>query len=215
MNKVAWIQIPLADPFHLIACSKGVRKELGISQKQLSQLREMEPLFRTELRELSYHKDRKSLNAIQRHIEAARNGMGRILDPAQLKRLRQLLLQLHGPCSVVKDQKLSALLKISDQQAKEINSILQALAAKSNQIHTQQQKNNQQAAVSSLSGIAAKQSQMQQVLQDLNSKVYKLFNDEQKKNYREAVGEPFEFRLEDDPACLDDSQVPKKKTTPE
>ncbi|MGD9189716.1 MAG: hypothetical protein PVI89_15965 [Desulfobacteraceae bacterium] len=206
MNRVGWIQIPFADPFHLIVCSKGVRKELGITRKQLSQFRKMEPLFRSELRELSYQNDHKSRNTIQRHIDAARNGMGRILNPTQLKRLRQLLLQLHGPCSVVNDPKLASILKITDRQAKEINTILAALAAKSDQVYTLHKKENQQTAGTQTPHVGTKQKQMQQLLQSLNSKVYSLFSDEQKKIYKAAAGEPFGFKLEEDPVCLDDSR---------
>ena len=205
MNMVDWIQIPMADPFHLIVCSKAVQKELRITQEQLSQFRDMEPLFRSELRELSHLKKQKPLDDIQRHIQAARDGMGRILDVRQQRRLHQLLLQLHGPCSVVTDPKLSELLKISDQQVKKMKSILHTLKAKSGQIYTQQQKNNQQPAESALRGVTTSQIQMEQLLQTLNGKVYNLFSDKQKIIYVEAKGEPFEFNLENDPACLDDN----------
>jgi hypothetical protein len=203
MNRIGWIQIPLADPFHMVVCSKTVQKELGITQKQLTQLKEMEPLFRSELRELSYGNDQQSRDTIQRHMNAARSGMGRILNPTQLKRLRQLLLQLHGPCSVVSDPKLSGFLKITDQQAKEINSILDALVAKSSRIYMLQYKENEQTAGLKQPGVAVKQKHMQRLLQRLNTKVYKLLSDEQRKIYKKAEGKPFDFKLEDDPSCLD------------
>ena len=206
MNRVDWIQVPMADPFHLIVCSKGVQKELRITQEQLSQFQHMEPLFRSELRELSHLKDQKPNDDIQHHIQAARDGMGRILDERQRRRLRQLLLQLHGPCSVMNDPKLSVLLKISDRQEKKMKSILHALEAKSEQIYTQQQKNDRQPAESALHGVATNQKQMKQLLQSLNGKVYSLFSDKQKRVYKKAEGEPFEFKLEDNPACLDDNR---------
>jgi acylphosphatase len=206
MNMVDWIQIPMADPFHLIVCSKDVQKELRITQEQLSQFQDMEPLFRSELRELSHLKDQKPRDDIQQHIQAAREGMGRILDVRQQGRLRQLLLQLHGPCSVMNDPKLSVLLKITDQQVNKMKSILHALETKSEQMYTQQRKNNRQTAESGLIGVTTKQQQMKQLLQSLNRKVYSLFSDKQKRIYVEAEGEPFEFKLEDDPVCLDDTQ---------
>jgi hypothetical protein len=169
----------------------------------------MEPLFRSELRKLSHLKGQRPHDDIQRHIQAARDGMGRILDVRQRGRLRQLLLQLHGPCSVINDPKLSVLLEVSDQQAEKIKSILHALEAKSEQIYTQQQKNNRQPAESDFIGATAKQQQMKQLFQSLNRKVYSLFSDKQKKIYEKAEGEPFEFKLEDDPACLDDNQQPE------
>lgn len=206
MDAVGWIQVPLADPFHLVVCSTGVQKELKITKEQLSQFRDMEPLFRSELRELSYSRDQQSESHIQRHIKAAREGMGRVLGPDQLKRLRQLLLQLHGPCSVMNDPKLAALLKITDQQAKAINSILRALAVESEQIYSKQQKNHRPTAESSISNVAAKQKQMQQLLHTLNEKVFDLFSAEQKRIYKNAEGKPFEFKLEDEPACLNSNQ---------
>jgi hypothetical protein len=136
-------------------------------------------------------------------MDAARSGMGRILNPNQLKRLRQLLLQLHGPCSVVSDPKLSGFLKITDQQAKEINSILDALVAKSSRIYMLQYKENEQTAGLKQPGVAVKQKHMQRLLQRLNTKVYKLLSDEQRKIYKKAEGKPFDFKLEDDPSCLD------------
>jgi hypothetical protein len=208
-KRVEWIQIPFADPFHLIVCSKRVRKELGITRQQLSQFEKMEPLFRSELRELSYRHGQQSENDIQRHIDAARNGVGRILEPAQIKRLRQLLLQLHGPCSVAKDPELSALLKITEQQERSIDSILDGLTAKSSRIYTSKQKDNAQANDLQLSGSAAEQLQMQQVLQNLNDEVYKLFSDEQKEIYEKAQGKPFEFTREGAPSCLDDDKQPE------
>jgi hypothetical protein len=203
-ERLEWIEVPFADPFYLISCSKAVQKELGVTPKQLDQLQSMEPLFRSELRELSYRKDPVSQNGIQRHINAARNGIGRILKRDQLKRLRQLLLQLHGPCSVVKDSRLSALLKITDRQAREIDSIVHGLKVKSKRINLPGRNDNGQARESSASDASAKQIQMQQLLKSLNSEVYKVFSDEQKNLYKKAKGEPFEFKREEDTGCLGD-----------
>lgn len=203
MDEVDWIQMPLADPFHLVVCNQGVQKELEITKEQLSQFRVMEPLFRSELRELSHRKDPESNKDIQRHIDTARDGMGRILDSSQIERLRQLLLQLHGPCSVVSDPKLSTLLKITDQQAEKMNEILHVLEAESDRIYAQEQKNSRQTPEASFHNAEVKQKQMQQLLQTLNRKVYSLFSEKQKRIYKDAEGEPFEFKLEKDPACLD------------
>jgi hypothetical protein len=208
-KKVEWIQVPFADPFHLIVCSKSVQKELGVTRRQLSQFREMEPLFRSELRELSYRKDQQSENEIHQHIEAARNGLGRILDPVQLKRLRQLLLQLHGPCSVAKDPNLAALLKITDEQSRKIDSILDALRTNSGRMDTVKREDDSAATNSPVPDGSAKRRQMQQLLRSLNSEVYKLFSDEQKRIYAKAEGQPFEFNFKEAPACLEDDEQPK------
>jgi hypothetical protein len=206
MNRVDWIEIPLADPFHLVVCNQGVQKELEITKEQLRQFRDMEPLFRSELRELSYAKGPETNGDIQQHIETARDGMGRILGPGQIERLHQLLLQLHGPCSVMNDPKLSSLLKISDQQARKMNNILHVLAAKSERIYAQKKRNNQQADGARVRDVAGKQKQMQQILQSLNREVYSLFSDEQKIIYKKAEGKPFEFKLEKEPDCFDSNQ---------
>ena len=203
MDRIEWIEVPMADPFHLIVCSKSVQKELGITREQLNQFREMEPLFRSELRDLSYRKNQNPKNDIQRHMDMARDGMDRILNPDQLKRLRQLLLQLHGPCSILNDPKLFRLLKITEQQEKKMNSILHALMAKSEQIYAQRQNSKGQIVESvPAPSEASNQKQMQHLLRILNSKVYRLLSDEQKKIYKAAEGKPFEFRLESNPACL-------------
>jgi hypothetical protein len=196
MEMVEWIRIPKADPFHLVVCSKGVQKELGLTRDQVRQLWDMEPLFRSELRELTYGTDQKSRKKIQRHMKMARSGMDRILKPNQLKRLRQLLLQLHGPSSAMNDHRLCRLLKLTDRQAEEMKSILQALRDKSEQVYTPQPDGNRKTAPS-----PSRQKQMQHLLQVLNRRVFELFSDEQKKIFREAEGEPFDFTLECNAAC--------------
>ena len=196
MEMVEWIQIPMADPFHLVICSKSVRKELGLTRDQVNRLWDMEPLFRSELRELTYRTDQKSREDIQQHMKMARNGMDRILTPEQLGRLRQLLLQLHGPSSAMNDHRLYELLKLTDRQVEEMKSILQALRDNSAKVYAPQQEDHRKKAQS-----PSRQKQMQHLLRTLNVKVFELLSDEQKKIYRNAEGEPFDFTLESDSAC--------------
>ena len=193
MEMVEWIQIPRADPFHLVICSKAVQRELGLTRDQVTQLWDMEPLFRSALRELTYGADQKSRKDIQRHKKLARSGMDRILKPEQLKRLRQLLLQLHGPSSAMNDHHLYALLKLTDRQAEKMKSLLQALRDNSEQVYHDQEKAQS----------CTRQKQMQYLLQTLNRKVFELFSEEQKNIYREAEGKLFDFNLESDSSCHD------------
>jgi Spy/CpxP family protein refolding chaperone len=193
MEMVEWIQIPRADPFHLVICSKAVQRELGLTRDQVTQLWDMEPLFRSALRELTYGADQKSRKDIQRHKKLARSGMDRILKPEQLKRLRQLLLQLHGPSSAMNDHHLYALLKLTDRQAEKMKSLLQALRDNSEQVYHDQEKAQS----------CTRQKQMQYLLQTLNRKVFELFSEEQKNIYREAEGKLFDFKLESDSSCHD------------
>ncbi len=195
VNKIPGGHIPGADPFHLLKENKNVREEIQLTQEQMKKIMEMERMFRSELRELSYQKDSADTQAeIARHLEAARNGMSRILTPVQIERLKQLLLQLQGPCAVILDDQLASKLQITALQINTINKICRSFDGR---IHSG--KANKTIEDEGIPLFPDKISpedreEIQQSLRRANDKVISLFTDEQKETYFKAEGTPFSFK---------------------
>jgi hypothetical protein len=186
--RIPWVQLPGADPFTLLGYSKEVQNDIGLTQKQLDNLMQMERLFRSELYELSYSKEQKNAKEkIANHIRIAQDGMARILTPIQLKRLEQILLQIHGPCNLrLNDDQLSARLQITDLQKSQIKDICFKFAKENRNIYTEQfsKKNTKQAPPCKTI----------KELQGLNSQIFSLFTDKQREIYAKELGRPFKFK---------------------
>lgn len=190
MRDIPWLYVPGADPFHLLCYDTEAQKELGVTQEQLKKLSIMEQLFRSQLRELSYRPESsETRKAISRHMEAARNGLGRVLTPSQLERLRQMLLWIQGPCSVLKDDRLLARLQMGERQVAQMDTVCQELSDRISAISTETQASSTKKDVASCTAYSA----IQISLKIVNEKAFALFSAEQKNIYTEISGKKFTF----------------------
>ena len=130
-------QMPGADPFHLLLNSTEVQSDLGLTQDQLERLARAARNFRTKLQELSYPRPgvpkEQAQSAIQSHVMDTRGMIARELNPEQLARLQQIMLQLEGPCLAVVDPQLGQQLSITRDQGRAIGEVCRARAAQMRQ----------------------------------------------------------------------------------
>ena len=130
-------QMPGADPFHLLLNSPEVQNDLGLTRDQLDRLARAARNFRTKLQELSYPRPgmpkEQAQAEIQRHVMETRGMIARELNPEQLARLQQIMLQLEGPCLAVVDPQLGQQLSITQDQGRSIGEVCRARAAQMRQ----------------------------------------------------------------------------------
>lgn len=121
--------MPGADPFQLLENSPQVQADLGLTEGQLRNLHLAASNFRSKLQELSHPKPGESPDqaraAIQEHLQSTRLMIQRELNPKQLDRLQQIMLQLEGPCLAILDPKLGQQLGFSATQARTLNDACQ------------------------------------------------------------------------------------------
>lgn len=91
--------IPGADPFHLLTNSSEVQQDLHLTQAQIRQLSRIGGSFRMTMAESSY----RSESEVRQRVESGKEMLARVLTPGQVTRLRQIMLQIEGPCGLLSD----------------------------------------------------------------------------------------------------------------
>lgn len=119
--------MPGADPFQLLMNNREVQADLRLTETQLHHLSSISGNFRTQIRESSFRSERE----IQQQTQSGQQMINRILDSAQIDRLRQIMLQLEGDCGILTDKRTLHDLEIEPDspQFRRINAICQNLDA--------------------------------------------------------------------------------------
>ncbi|MEQ1638149.1 MAG: hypothetical protein ABL903_15825 [Methylococcales bacterium] len=112
---------PGADPFQLLMNNKAIQEDLRLTEAQLHHLASISGNFRTQVEESSF----RSEQDIQQQIRTGQQMINRILDPRQVDRFRQIILQIEGTCGVLMDPQALHHLEIEPDSAQfqEIGSI--------------------------------------------------------------------------------------------
>lgn len=120
--------MPGADPFQLLMNSREVQADLRLTETQLHHLSSISGNFRTQIRESSFRSERE----IQQQTQSGQQLINRILDSAQIDRLRQIMLQLEGDCGILTDKRTLHDLEIEPDspQFRQISTICQNLDAR-------------------------------------------------------------------------------------
>ena len=120
--------MPGADPFMLLENSRQVQADLGLSEDQIRRLGHSGQLFRTQLQELAHATDESSKAEMKRQIWTSRGAIARILNPEQLQRLQQIMLQIEGPCLAISDPRFSRDLGLDETQLREMTTVCREMA---------------------------------------------------------------------------------------
>jgi Spy/CpxP family protein refolding chaperone len=186
-------------PGDLMLASQEVQKELGLSDEQKAQVkdlgREVRDQLRSalgnfnfgELRDLSREEREKRLGEARKKAEAAgkvvEEKLAKILDAKQLERLGQIRLQREGPAALARP-KIAEQLGLSDEQKAKIKKILgerQPLVAPAG---------NQKPSPDQIRDFLAK---MQERRSKTQSDLLAVLTDEQKAKWSELKGKEFKF----------------------
>lgn len=164
-----------------LALREDVRKELGLTDKQVESLR-------TKLRELmpqpGPNGDRPQVNPeeIAKKTEAA---IKSVLTPAQQKRLQELQLQRTGP-SALADKTIAAKVGISEETRAKIEKMVQDHRQKVRQQFSSQPSSQEEAQ--------KRQEEMRKSREKLQADILALLTPDQKAKWESLLGKPFEFQ---------------------
>jgi hypothetical protein len=126
---------PNADPMQMLLNSRKLQAELRMSEGQLRKLKRIEPEFISRQSELlrrmtpgnSPERIRSARMALHAHMEVARGMIARVLTRPQLERFRQIMVQVQGTCSALRDEDVSHALRLQPAQMREITGLCRRL----------------------------------------------------------------------------------------
>jgi Spy/CpxP family protein refolding chaperone len=161
----------------------AVRKELKLTDKQIKKVSDLAKDLREKQRkELANSRDmnpserRQKFQELMTEIEERQKALAAVLTPDQEKRLHQLLRQRKGTAALL-DPEVQSALKLSDEQKEKIKTI----ADKEMRVPFQSGPGG---------GILQK---MKAIRKESMENATAVLTDEQKKTWKDLVGEPFDF----------------------
>jgi hypothetical protein len=161
---------------------KSVQEELKLSGDQIKKAEELAAKQRETLQSLRDLDQEERGKKMQEINQANQKSLAEILKPNQVKRLRQISLQLAG-AQAFNNPEVAAELKLTDDQKEKIREI--------------RQQTNQQAQ--SIRENTSDRTEARQKVEQLNKstagKVIGLLTAEQKEKWKELIGEPFKGEI--------------------
>jgi hypothetical protein len=157
---------------------KSVQTELKLSKDQIKQAREAIEKRQEATRGLLGMTAEEGSKKMKEVDEEARRAIPKILNPAQVKRLQEITLQLQGP-NALADAEVAKELKLTADQKKQIQDILK--------VRSQELREVPQG----VRGRAARQMRLAGINKEANEKIRKLLTQEQMKAWQKMIGEPF------------------------
>lgn len=165
-----------------------VQKELNITEQQMQQIQQlmiqqreqMQPLMQ-QMRDATPEQRQKLMEqAMQKWDEA----LGKVLQPAQRARLRELQLQAQGASALARPD-VAKELNLSEEQRKKIGDILAQYGQKQMQLWQQGRGPNVDRQ--------AMMQQMQQLRQQMDKELLAVLTAQQQEQWKKMLGKPFEF----------------------
>ena len=171
----------------MLLTNKSVQDELKLTEDQVTKARDVVTKTRekyqdemTKLRDLTGDERRDKMQALTTKIsEETMKGLGDVLKPEQVKRLKQIALQQRG-AGALADAEIQKTLKITDEQKAKLKTITDD-AAKA------------RADIGRGEGAGEK---MAALRKDTLTKSEAVFNADQTKAWKDMVGASFEIKME-------------------
>jgi Spy/CpxP family protein refolding chaperone len=179
----------------MLLTNKGVQDELKLTKEQTEKLSEMQQkmfgkmqdLF-GKLQDVKPEERAEKAQALFKEASAeAEKEIKAILKPEQMKRLKQIEMQQAGVQNFANEEVLKAV-KLTDAQKDKIKIIVNDL--------NKQTQEAFKAAGRDPAKVAEVRKKMESLRKDADDKVSAILNAEQKKAYKEMLGEPFELKFE-------------------
>ncbi|MCS6829270.1 MAG: hypothetical protein RMM08_06810 [Armatimonadota bacterium] len=165
-----------------------VQKEIGLTEQQMQQIQQLMVQQREQMQTLmpqlrdATPEQRQQLmqQAMQKWDEA----IGKILQPAQKTRLRELRLQAEGTFALMRPD-VAKELNLSEEQKKKIGSIMEQYRQKQMQLWQQGPAPD--------ADRQARFQQMQQLRQQMDKELLAVLTAQQQEQWKKMQGKPFEF----------------------
>jgi len=189
-NQALGASMPGADPFHLIMNSQEVQHYLQLTDTQLSHLSSIGKNFRQQVQESSFG----SKNEVQQQIESGQQMIKRVLTPEQNEKLKQIVLQIVGPCGILSDPQSMEHIQIepASPQYQQIETIC---SKASERIFKLASNSNQALPRDECAARAAIQKQSQEIKTSAQEQVEQILTASQRAILNEMKGAPMALPL--------------------
>lgn len=164
-----------------------VQKELELTDDQKAQLDKLNEEMRAKMREAfqgggqDREAARERMQAMQKEIDA---GLEKILLPNQLKRLKEIRLQVAGINAALMDEEVRKELNVSEEQVQKIRDAVQKVMEEMRGQRPQQGERPDPAQM---------RERMQQMRQKMQEATMSVLTPEQKEKWEKMCGEKFEI----------------------
>jgi hypothetical protein len=173
----------------------SVQKELKLEDDQVEKAKGVSEELRAKMREsfsslqdLEGQERMKKMQELNRTTtEEGMKALGAFLKPEQLKRFKQIVLQQQGGAALA-DPMVAKKIKLSDEQTGKIQAIM-----------AEAQTARREAMQSAGDDRAAAMEKFRSIQKETNTKVLAVLTDDQKSEWKEMTGEPFEVKFEGGP----------------
>jgi DNA-directed RNA polymerase subunit F len=167
---------PVAMPSLRLLHQKAVQEELKLSEEQLKKLSDATQKFKEE-REAAIDKGEKP--DLTKLVASTDKAVAEFLKAEQLKRLKQIQLQVGGP-RVFANAALAKEMKITEEQKKKLTDLQEETAAAAKKIFEKDADSREEA-----------RKKMTELNNKVREKIIDVMDGEQKEKWKEKVGEPF------------------------
>ncbi len=181
----------------LLLSNKGVKKEIKLSNEQSDKVqkivREVFDKYQPDLRQARADRDQKKfaklmLDSTVETRERVNKALPDILEPDQLKRLKQIQLQVNGVASFARPE-VQKELKLTDRQKEQIKKIGDGFKIDVAEVF----KDVSSAPLRKLPEATRKARTLHD---EATRKAVDTLDDEQKKTWKDMTGEKFDFKLD-------------------
>lgn len=166
-----------------------VQQELKLTEEQRTKLEQLGDQLREkfrglfqELRNLSPEEREKRLGEVNAQVEKE---LAKVLKEQQLKRLRQIALQVEGLAALARPE-IAKQVGVTEEQLTKIREILREAGEKRRAIFQQGPGGDPQARFQ----------EMRKIREWVDEQIEKLLTERQKKRWQELIGEPFKFEFQ-------------------
>jgi Spy/CpxP family protein refolding chaperone len=172
--------------------NSGVQKELKLSDEQIQKIKDISQKIQDKhkgdfeaLAKVDQQERREKFQELFKSIgEETEKALAEVLKPEQAKRLKQISLQQRGS-QAFNDDEVQKDLKLTDDQKDKIKTLNEDLGKDTREIFQNAQGNFREAGEKAAT-----------LRKETLEKVVSLLTDEQKKEWKEMTGEPFEVKFE-------------------
>jgi hypothetical protein len=176
----------------MVIGNSGVHKELKLDDQQIEKAKELASTtreksmgLREKLQDLDQDERRAKMTELTREINTgALKTAAEFLKPEQLTRLKQIYYQRMGP-RAFSDPDIAKKLAITDSQKEEIQSVMQEFSTELADAREKMQDDRE-----------AGMKLMAEINNKIVAQAATKLNDEQKKNWKELMGAPYEFKMD-------------------
>lgn len=178
------------DPYWVVLHEPSVQRELALTTKQKSQYLELLDRLDTRFFPLRNQNFKTATEGLNQLMSEARTGLAGILDKKQVARIDSIVFQKTGGHALLRDE-LQAKLKLNEDQRSKAKELLAASDTKVAALQKKLQSGGDQTALNK---------EYRELRTREQQSLVELLSNEQRTQWRDAIGAPFDLALLGSPA---------------